>query len=82
MRRLSAFAAAASAAFALGCATNPVTGNREFNLMSEAQEIQIGQELDQEVQREMGLYQDAELQEYVETIGMRLARSSQRPNLP
>jgi predicted Zn-dependent protease len=65
-----------------GCATNPVTGKREFSLMSEAQEIQIGQELDVEVQREMGFYEDRALHEYVETIGLRLARSSQRPNLP
>lgn len=66
----------------VACATNPVTGKREFSLMSEAQEIQIGQELDQQVQREMGLYEDRELQDYVSNIGLRLARSSQRPNLP
>jgi predicted Zn-dependent protease len=64
------------------CATNPATGKREFSLMSEAQEIQIGQEMDQEVRRQMGLYDDAELQRYVQDIGLRMARNSQRPNLP
>ncbi len=64
------------------CATNPVTGKREFSLLSEAQEIQIGQQLDTEVRREMGVYNDPELQRYVDDIGQRLARSSQRPNLP
>ncbi|HHL45199.1 MAG TPA: peptidase M48, partial [Gammaproteobacteria bacterium] len=27
-----------------GCATNPVTGKRELHLVSQAQEIQIGQQ--------------------------------------
>jgi predicted Zn-dependent protease len=65
-----------------GCATNPATGEREFSLMSEAQEIQLGQQLDVEVRREMGLYADPELQQYVESIGLQLARSSERPGLP
>ena len=64
------------------CATNPVTGQREFSLMSEAQEIAIGQQLDVEIQSEMGLYDDDLLQQYVENIGLRLAAESHRPNLP
>ena len=64
------------------CATNPATGKREFSLMSEAQEIQIGQQMDGEVRREMGIYNDAELQRYVQDIGLRLARASDRPKLP
>ena len=70
------------AAAAAACATNPATGKREFSLMSEAQEIQIGKEMDVEVRRQMGLYDDAGLQRYVEEIGLRLARASERPNLP
>ena len=35
------------------CATNPATGQREFSLMSEAQEIQLGQEMDPQVKQEM-----------------------------
>ena len=50
--------------------------------MSEAQEIELGKSMDGEVRRQMGLYEDAELQRYVESIGMRLASASQRPNLP
>ena len=64
------------------CATNPATGNKEFSLMSEAQEVQLGQEMDVQVKREMGVYEDAELQRYVSSIGMRLAKASERPNLP
>ena len=64
------------------CATNPATGQREFSLMSEAQEVQLGQEMDPQVKQEMGVYNDAELQRYVSDVGMRLARASERPNLP
>lgn len=64
------------------CATNPATGQREFSLMSEAQEIQIGKEMDPQIRQEMGVYDNAELQRYVSNIGMRLARASERPNLP
>jgi predicted Zn-dependent protease len=64
------------------CATNPVTGRRELSFMSEAQEISVGKELDAQVRQEMGLYEDDNLQRYVQELGMRLARGSQRPNLP
>ena len=64
------------------CATNPVTGEREFTLMSEGQEIQIGRETDAEIRQDMGLYDDPGIQEYVEEIGMRLALQSHRPHLP
>jgi len=71
-----------AAMLATACATNPVTGKRELSFMSEAQEISVGRELDAQVRQEMGLYEDAELQRYVQDLGMRLARSSERPNLP
>ena len=64
------------------CATNPVTGKRELSFMSEEQEISVGRELDAQVRQEMGLYGNPELQRYVQELGMRLAKSSQRPNLP
>src|SRR5687767_7186914 len=71
-----------AAAVMTACATNPVTGKRELSFMSEAQEISVGRELDAQVRQEMGLYEDNELQRYVQDLGMQLARSSQRPNLP
>ncbi len=64
------------------CATNPVTGQSQFSLMSEDREIQLGRQLDAEVRREMGVYDDADLQHYVDRIGQRLAAVSHRPNLP
>ena len=67
---------------AFACATNPATGKRQFNLMSEAQEISAGQEADAQVKKEMGLYNDPNLQEYISSIGLKLAKVSERPNLP
>jgi predicted Zn-dependent protease len=81
-RRAAITASALAFAVLAACATNPATGNKEFSLMSEAQEVQLGQEMDVQVKREMGVYEDAELQRYVSEIGMRLARASERPNLP
>jgi predicted Zn-dependent protease len=76
------FFAALIAVATVACATNPATGKRQFNLMSEAQEISAGQEADAQVKKEMGLYNDPNLQEYVSSIGLKLAQLSERPNLP
>jgi predicted Zn-dependent protease len=78
----SVFVLAALALAGMACATNPVTGGKEISLMSEAQEIQLGQQSDPEVRKEMGVYDDPALQQYVQDVGMRLARVSQRPDLP
>ena len=69
-------------ALVAACATNPVTGEREFTLMSESQEIAMGRESDVQVRAEMGVYTDPELTKYVSDIGLRLAKLSERPNLP
>ena len=69
-------------ALAAACATNPVTGRRELNFMSEAQEISIAQESDPQIKEEMGVYNDPELQRYVSEIGLRMAKVSERPQLP
>jgi predicted Zn-dependent protease len=67
---------------AFGCATNPVTGRKELALMTEQQEIAMGQEADKQVQASIGLYQDPELQAYVSRLGKELAARSERPHLP
>jgi len=69
-------------ALVAACATNPVTGQREFTLVSEAQEISMGRESDAQVRAEMGVYEDPELQQYVSAIGLKLAKLSERPDLP
>jgi predicted Zn-dependent protease len=67
---------------AAACSVNPVTGRRELSFVSEAQEIQMGREYDQQVVATMGLYQDEAMQRYVQDLGARMAARSERPNLP
>ena len=67
----------------MACSTNPVTGNREFNIVSEAQEIAMGREAHGQVVQQFGVYEEKpEINRMVETIGRRIAASSDRPDLP
>lgn len=70
------------AVLVVACATNPTTGKREFNLMSEAQEIALGKEADPQIRQEMGVVDDQALQQYVDRVAMPLAKGSERPDLP
>ncbi len=79
---LRALVPLAAAAALTACATNPATGEKEISLMSEAQEIELGQQMDGQVRREMGVYDAPGLQSYVEGVGLKLAHASERPNLP
>ncbi|WP_376694873.1 M48 family metalloprotease [Wenzhouxiangella sp. EGI_FJ10305] len=65
-----------------GCAVNPVSGEREFVLVSEDQEIAMGAQGAESVRQSVGLVDDTELQTYVQGLGMNLAVDSERPNLP
>ena len=51
-------------------------------MLSEAEEAEIGRQADADVRREMGVYDDPELQRYVNDIGQAMAAKSHRPNLP
>ena len=64
------------------CATNPVTGRRQFSFISESQEIQMGQEAAQQAIASIGLVPDSALQQYVRGLGLPMAQTSERPNLP
>jgi len=64
------------------CAKNPVTGKRQLALMSESQEIAMGQESHPEVLAQFGAVENADLQQYCARIGNELAKASHRPNLP
>lgn len=63
------------------CATNPVSGRPEL-AMSEAWEINAGAKYHQQILKQYQLYDDPELQAYINDIGQRLARKSHRPDLP
>src|SRR5256885_6295062 len=78
MRRFALAALVVAAA----CATNPATGERQLSFMSEEKEIALGQENDAQVRQEMGSYDDRVLQDYVTTVGLKLAMVAERPGLP
>ena len=64
------------------CSTNPATGKQQFNLISEQQELQIGRQNDQQIVAQIGVYNDPELAAYVNDLGQKIARLTERPNLP
>ncbi len=64
-----------------GCSTNPATGRPQLALISEQQEIELGRDYDQRIQRVLGVYPDARLQEYVGRVGQKLAAGSERADL-
>ena len=83
LRRLAlVLAVAASFAVVTSCAVNPATGQREFSLVSEGQEIAMGREADPQIVAQLGLYPDSAVQRYVSDLGLRLAAQSERPDLP
>jgi predicted Zn-dependent protease len=63
------------------CATNPVSGDREFVTVSESQEIDQGRKFHQTIIKQYGVYDDPDLQSYVEAIGQQLAANSHRAHL-
>ena len=60
------------------CARNPVTGKSEISLVSESQEIQMGQQYEQQIVKTMGVYDNQQVQDYVSKLGLALASKSER----
>ena len=73
---------AALAVLAGACAVNPLTGKRDFVLIPESQEIEIGRQAADQAAQTIGLYDNAAVQNYVSELGKKLAAQSERPNLP
>lgn len=67
--------------FLLSCAKNPVTGKREFMLVSKGQEAQMGAQADPEITAFFGLYEDPELQRFIDEKGNEMARISHRSEI-
>ena len=67
-----------------GCATNPVTGHKEFSFVSEGQEVAIGQRsYIQQQQAQGGPYLTHEgVDAYVKSVGHKLVAVSDRKHLP
>ncbi|MHC4157290.1 MAG: M48 family metalloprotease [Planctomycetota bacterium] len=65
-----------------GCAVNPITGEEELMFIPEKQDREIGKHYAPEVEKQMGgRIDNNDLQEYIDSVGQRVARVSQKPNL-
>ncbi|MFC1563157.1 M48 family metalloprotease [candidate division KSB1 bacterium] len=66
----------------INCATNPITGKRQFMLISEGEELKIGANYSPQVTYEYGgSFKDDELNKYINEVGNKLAVTSHRPEL-
>lgn len=63
------------------CSRNPVTGKNEVMLMSEGQEIALGEQSDPGIIQEFGLYNNDAMQKFINEKGLQMAAISHRPNL-
>ncbi|MDW3095785.1 MAG: M48 family metalloprotease [Gammaproteobacteria bacterium] len=81
MTRIYLLLFAVITAYLGGCAANPVTGKQDFVLMSEEQEINLGRQAHQQILKQYKVYDDPELQEYVNNIVEELSAKSHRDQL-
>jgi predicted Zn-dependent protease len=77
----NAYAAFTVVALIAACARNPVTGKKQVVLISEQQEIAMGQQADPEIVATFGLYPDSAIQRFINEKGKQMAAISHRPAL-
>jgi predicted Zn-dependent protease len=65
----------------MSCAVNPVTGKSELMLLSEADEIKLGQQTDGQIVQIYGIYDSEKLHEYINDLGQKMVKISHRPHL-
>jgi predicted Zn-dependent protease len=64
------------------CAKNPVSGNQDFVMISEKEELKLGQQIFHEMEKNMILLPKKDpLAQYVDRIGQKVAATSDRPEL-
>lgn len=65
-----------------GCATNPATKQSDFVMMSEEDELALGQKFAAQVAKDMPLLPETDpLARYVDSVGQKVAKVSDRPEL-
>ncbi|NQY74289.1 MAG: M48 family metalloprotease [Candidatus Margulisbacteria bacterium] len=65
-----------------GCSRDPVTGRDQLNFVSTEKEIKVGKEADLQIKAQYGIYRHPSIQTYVETIGQKIAKVSERKDIP
>ena len=68
-------------AWIASCAVNPVTGKKEFSLMSLQQEMALGQQYDPGIVSSFGMYEDEKMQAFIQEKGAAMAKVSHSPNM-
>ncbi|MHC4656480.1 MAG: M48 family metalloprotease [Planctomycetota bacterium] len=64
-----------------GCVVNPITGEEELMLMGEQQDVAIGKKYAPELEKQMGgKIDNSSLQNYVNNVGLKVAKVSHRRN--
>lgn len=63
------------------CAINPVTGKKQFVMMSEGQEIAMGKESDPQVMAFFGAYENPQLQKFINDKGQEMVKVSHRSKI-
>jgi len=82
-RRFLAVSGLSLAGFAAGCAVNPVTGERQVMLVSEAQELELDRKSSpHQFSADYGPVSDRALNDYLNRTGKALASRSHRPQMP
>jgi predicted Zn-dependent protease len=81
MRRILNITLLITFAFLAGSAINPVTGKGEIRLLSPGQEVALGREIAEQVEREFGVYYDPELQRYISEVGEKLVDVCERKEI-
>ncbi len=70
-----------TALWIIACAVNPVTGKREFMLLSEADEIALGAQSDPQILQMYGVYKHPRLEGFVNQVGNDMVAISHRSHL-
>ncbi len=66
--------------FIAGCQMNPVTGEKQFSLVSPEEEKKMGLDYSKQVEKEMGeSIKDEQLQNYINSVGQKIAAVSHNP---
>lgn len=63
------------------CAAHPVTGRKQFVMMSEGQEIAMGKESDPQVMAFFGAYDSPTLQKFINEKGQEMVKVSHRSKI-
>ena len=82
-REFIAGAGVSSVALLAGCAVNPVTNKKQFMLISEKSEIDMDKKwAPHQFSADYGSVRDAKLNNYINEVGLNMAKFTHRPHMP